>query len=79
MRYDFVLKVENLEKEEPFMLRQLDLTYGPTKYENHNPSRLSFDQKKGYFDLLNKNERISLYDIYKQDFELFEYDPHIFD
>ena len=61
------------------MLRQLNLTYEQSKYGNSNPSKLSDDEKKGYFDMLNKNEMKSLYDIYRQDFEHFEYDPHIFD
>lgn len=61
------------------MLRQMNLTYGMTKYENENPSRLSLRQKRGYFKLLNNNEMVRLYAIYKQDFDLFEYDPHIFD
>ena len=74
-----MLKAENLEEEEPFMFRQLNFSYGEPKFENHNPSRLTFNEKKGYFDLLNKNEMNQLYDLYKQDFLLFEYDPHIFD
>ena len=79
IRYDFILKMENLHKEESFMLRQLNLTYEQSEYGNSNPSKLSDDEKKGYFDMLNKNEKKSLHDIYRQDFEHFEYDPHIFD
>ena len=71
--------MENLHKEESFMLRQLNLTYEQSEHGNSNPSKLSDDEKKGYFDMLNKNEKKSLHDIYRQDFEHFEYDPHIFD
>ena len=60
------------------MFRQLNLTYGESKFENYNPSRLTFNEKKGYFELLNQNEMNKLYDIYKQDFYLFDYDPDIF-
>ena len=60
------------------MFRQLNLTYGDAKFENYNPSRLTFNEKKEYFELLNKHEMKKLYDIYKQDFYLFDYDPEIF-
>ena len=79
MSYDFILKAENLEEEEPFMLRQLNLTFDITGNENENPVRLTFEQKQGYFKLLNKNEMNELHILYKQDFDLFEYDPKIFD
>ena len=79
VKYDFILKAENLEEEEPFMLRQLNLTSDITGNENENPLRLSFEQKQGYFMLLNKNEMNGLYMLYKQDFDLFQYDPKIFD
>ena len=60
------------------MFRQLNLTYGEAKFENYNPSRLTFNEKKDYFELLNHNEKNKLYNIYKQDFYLFDYDPDIF-
>ena len=60
------------------MFRQLNLTYGETIFENYNPSMLSFKEKKEYFGLLNKNEMNKLYNVYKQDFYLFDYDPDIF-
>ena len=36
-------------------------------------------EKKGYFSMLNENEMRSLEDIYKDDFDNFEYDPNAFD
>ena len=79
MHYDFILKTENLSEEEAFMLRQLNMTNARSKYENLNPSKLSLKEKKGYFSMLNENEMRSLHDIYKDDFDNFEYDPNAFD
>ena len=79
LHYDFILKTENLSEEEAFMLRQLNMTNAQSKYENLNPSKLSLKEKKGYFSMLNKNEMRSLQDMYKDDFDNFEYDPNAFD
>ena len=79
LHYDFILKTENLSEEEAFMLRQLNMTNAQSKYENLNPSKLSLKEKKGYFSMLNENEMRSLQDIYKDDFDNFEYDPNAFD
>ena len=79
MHYDFILKTENLSEEEAFMLRQLNMTNARSKYENLNPSKLSLKEKKGYFSMLNENEMRSLQDMYKDDFDNFEYDPNAFD
>ena len=73
------MKTENLSEEEAFMLRQLNMTNAQSKYENLNPSKLSLKEKKGYFSMLNKNEMRSLQDMYKDDFDNFEYDPNAFD
>lgn len=73
------MKTENLSEEEAFMLRQLNMTNARSKYENLNPSKLSLKEKKGYFSMLNENEMRSLEDIYKDDFDNFEYDPNAFD
>ena len=78
VHYDFILKTENLSEEEAFMLRQLNLTNAKLKYENPNPSKLSLEEKKGYFSMLNENEMKSLHDIYRDDFDNFEYDHNIF-
>ena len=66
-------------EEEAFMLRQMELSYNDTTYNNENPSKLTFEQKQGYFKLLNTNEMKQLYYMYKRDFDLFEYDPKIYD
>ena len=55
------------------------MTNARSKYENLNPSKLSLKEKKGYFSMLNENEMRSLQDIYKDDFDNFEYDPNAFD
>ena len=55
------------------------MTNAQSKYENLNPSKLSLKEKKGYFSMLNKNEMRSLQDMYKDDFDNFEYDPNAFD
>ena len=72
------MKVEYLHEEESFLLRQLNLTSEQSKYENSNPSKLTVNEKKGYFGMLNENEMNSLKDIYREDFENFEYDPYVF-
>ena len=72
------MKAENLMEEEAFMLRQMELFYNDTTYNNENPSKLTLEQKRGYFKLLNKNEMKQLYYMYKRDFDLFEYDPKIY-
>ena len=65
-------------EEEAFMLRQMELFYNDTTYNNENPSKLTLEQKRGYFKLLNTNEMKQLYYIYKRDFDLFEYDPNVY-
>ena len=61
------------------MMQQLELTVENSKNENENPVKLTLDQKKGYFQMLNKYEMDDLYTFYKQDFDLLEYNPMIFD
>ena len=73
------MKSENLQREELFMLRQLDLSLDTfPRRENMNPYQLTFEQKREYFKMLNQEEMKNLYRIYKVDFDLFEYDPDIF-
>ena len=73
------MKSENLKREELFMLRQLELSLNIfPRSENRNPYQLSFEQKREYFKMLNQEEMKNLYRVYKVDFDLFEYDPDIF-
>ena len=77
LSYDLVLHFEYLNEEQPYLLRQLGLeNFGsPDKWLQHvNPNPLTAQQRMEYFAMLDESEIQDLYNFYKLDFDLFEYD-----
>jgi hypothetical protein len=77
LSYDLVLHFEYLNEEQPYLLRQLglDSLVLPDAWQNHkSPNPLTHAQKLEYFNLLNEDEIWGLYNFYKLDFDLFQYD-----
>jgi hypothetical protein len=91
---DFVGKLENLNKDMEFVLKQVDLEgheiphinksekglkrglaaliKAPELWVNFNLGRLFSSEKK---KKLNEKERALVYELYKNDFEYFDYEP----
>ena len=77
LSYDLVLHFEYLNEEQPYLLRQLGLDglVLPDAWQNHKSlNSLSHAQKLEYFNQLDEDEIWGLYNFYKLDFDLFQYD-----
>ena len=76
MDYNFILKFENLEIEQKFMLETLGLKNIIYLHQVHQNSRLlSLSEKRKYYQMLSKDDKRQLIDVYKLDFYLFDYNP----
>lgn len=77
MRYNFIGKFENLEKEANFLLRNIsapaNLTFPDFKDRNPNAERTSAKITRDYFAQLNATERQKVYDFYYMDYLMFDY------
>lgn len=77
MRYNFIGKFENLEKEANFLLRNIgapkNLTFPDFKDRNPNAERTSAKITQDYFAQLNSTERQKVYDFYYMDYLMFDY------
>lgn len=71
--YDVILKFENLNPEQDFFARVLGIR-GPRSPEHQSRRPLTEAERLAYFDMLDEEETQKLYQYYKMDFELFEYD-----
>ena len=76
MEYDFIIKFENLDMEQNFMMSILELKDIIYLHKIHQNSRiLSLAEKKKYYQMLSKTDFDHLIEIYKHDFYLFDYIP----
>ena len=76
MEYDFIIKFENLDMEQNFMMSILELKDIIYLHKIHQNSRiLSLAEKKKYYQMLSKTDFDHLIEIYKHDFYLFDYSP----
>uniref|UniRef100_A0A3B4B9F0 Carbohydrate sulfotransferase n=1 Tax=Periophthalmus magnuspinnatus TaxID=409849 RepID=A0A3B4B9F0_9GOBI len=77
MRYNFIGKFENLEKEANFLLRNINaptnLTFPDLKDRNPLAERTSARITQQYFAQLNAVERQKVYDFYYMDYLMFDY------
>ena len=81
MKYDFILKLENLDTEQEFMLQSLglDRVFDAHLGLHRHPNPLTLEDKVSrYFSQLDASMKTDLVKIYKQDFLLFDYDPNIY-
>ena len=79
MEYDIILKFENLEVEQKFMIDILglkDIIYLHKVHENSR--KLTTIEKKEYYQMLDKTDMNLLIEVYKQDFYLFDYNPELY-
>ena len=78
VQYDLIIKVEELNVEEPALLNILNLTYLKIINGNQNSAHMSAEEIASlYFQQLNSEEIQSLYKIYENDFKLFGYGYNI--
>jgi len=77
IRYDFLIKFENLAEEEEYLRRRLHLeqVIGP-RWENKNKKGRSTTKelRDSYFGQLSEDEVFRLYQLYEADFQAFEYE-----
>lgn len=77
LRYNFIGKFENLEKEANFLLRNIgapqNLTFPDFKDRNPLAERTSARITQQYFAQLNATERQKVYDFYYMDYLMFDY------
>ena len=78
LNYDFILKLESFAEDERFMMTSLGL-------DRFFPTRTSWENRRGttnsasvsaLFRQLNGAEIEALVELYKEDFDFFEYDPN---
>ena len=83
---NIILKTETLHKEIHFILDLLDIPYhidfphmrvygGDDKFSEGGGSK---DLVRKYFSQLTKQQVLRLYEMYKIDHEMFNYDPQIY-
>ena len=74
--YNYILHFENLEREEPHLIRRLGADHLlNTKHENVN-SKQGYSESElieKYFSILDPTDIDKLFNIYKQDFYSFGY------
>ena len=68
---DMILKLENIEGDFEELNKQLGINY---KLGHENKS---FINKNNIVDSLNKNTKLKIYNIFKEDFEKFDYENNI--
>ena len=76
IKYEVIIKFENLEHEETWLKRYLKVEQMlPDRYVNQNPykSLTSSDITQIYFSVLTDQMVKDLYRVYKKDFEMFDY------
>ena len=82
MNYDYILKLENLASEEADFFDILDPDHKlqleqENLHNNHNRLNLTSGEiTKLYLQQLNEKEVSALYELYKLDFQLFDYSPN---
>ena len=74
--YNYIIHFENLEEEERYLSNLIDSKdVLKLRKENVYPKKHSSkDILKKYFSLLEKQDVLKLYDLYKEDFLMFGYD-----
>lgn len=77
VRFDIIAKFETLQEDQNYLIKHVHLEH-IIKPEWKNPTRgpQTRDVMKNYFQQLTKGQIADLYDMFKYDFELFEYSPN---
>ena len=86
IKYNYIMKLENRNTEEPLMIRAMDFSdvlkvkSGNSEKKRPNSNAIlgmsSKDVTVAYFKQISLDDRQTLYNIFKYDFELFGYKPH---
>lgn len=72
--YDYILKLESVSEEGHELQKILSPDFQKVFHRNHDQNPLTSSQMTQiYFDLLTEDEVNQLYQIYKLDFEMFDY------
>jgi len=72
-KFDIIVKMETFKRDTDFILYQRDLN-DIISFSNKQPKVKSKDLRRQFFSQLSKNMVKTLYDKYRVDFEMFEYD-----
>merc|ERR1719228_3047128 len=72
-KFDVIAKMETFDRDTDFILYQRDLN-DIISFSNKQPKVKSKDLRRQFFSQLSKNMVKTLYDKYRVDFEMFEYD-----
>ncbi len=73
--YDYILRYENLAEEEPYLISSLKLNRAlKSRHEHGSRDPIDDERKRSYFKVFNEREMAALYEFYRSDFELFQYD-----
>ncbi len=80
IKYDYIIKFENLETEMPFFWERHNLT-GKVSSDHWENAEHTQDENsallRAYFSLLNNEDIEWLESFYKHDFNLLDYSPHV--
>ena len=76
MKFDFVIKFENLAEEERYLTERLGITtLVKQRWENKNlAGNMTQEIKDMYFNMLSEEEIWQLYTMYQMDFDMFGYE-----
>ena len=76
MKFDFVIKFENLAEEERYLTERLGITtLIKQRWENKNlAGNMTHEIKDMYFNMLSEEEIWQLYTMYQMDFDMFGYE-----
>ncbi|XP_015109685.1 carbohydrate sulfotransferase 11 isoform X3 [Diachasma alloeum] len=76
VRFDVIAKFETLQEDQNYLIKHVHLEH-MIRPEWKNPARgaQTRDVMKTYFMQLSKSQIADLYDMFKYDFELFDYSP----
>lgn len=79
VKFDVILKFETLEEDQRYLIEKAGLT-GIIKPEHRNTGKgkNTNDIIMNYYAQLTKSQVKGLYQLYKHDFEIFDYDPEEF-
>ncbi len=85
IKYNYIMKLENRNVEEPLMIKAMNFTdelevKSEVSVKKPNSNTISDmspqDVTVTYFKQISLDDRQTLYNIFKYDFQLFDYKPH---
>lgn len=78
IEYDYIAKVETLPEDSIYFLLSNGFSSHLQNYANHATNSSSLTSVLQYYSSLSEESKDKLYQRYKVDFQLFDYDPYTF-